>query len=125
MLLRPRKAVAQERAAEHIDWVDATEVNAAWRTDGFVILQRYLSEMELAPALSELGIIFPTASGFHRARLSGNRRYAQGRKAASGMTTPRSDLLVSLRSASSERPLRRSSAKSPGTAFTKSSACRF
>ena len=75
MLLRPRKAVAQERAAEHIDWVDATEVNAAWRMDGFVILPRYLSEMELAPALSELGIVFPTASGFHDATDPRHKRY--------------------------------------------------
>ena len=41
--------VAQERAAEHIDWMNATGVYAAWRTDGFVILRGYLSEIELAP----------------------------------------------------------------------------
>ena len=32
--------VAQETAAGHIDWVNAPEVNAAWRMDGCVILPR-------------------------------------------------------------------------------------
>jgi hypothetical protein len=47
--------------------VNETEVHAAWHTDGFLILPGYLSEIELAPALSELDMVFPTAAGFHDA----------------------------------------------------------
>jgi Phytanoyl-CoA dioxygenase (PhyH) len=73
--LQLRKAVAQEGAAGHIDWVNETEVHAAWRTDGFVILPGYLSEIELAPALSELGMVFPTAGGFHDVTDPRHERY--------------------------------------------------
>jgi ectoine hydroxylase-related dioxygenase (phytanoyl-CoA dioxygenase family) len=41
---------------------DATQ---AWRTDGFVIVPGYLSADDLAPALDELSLLFPTATGFH------------------------------------------------------------
>jgi hypothetical protein len=41
---------------------DATQ---AWRTDGFVIVPGYLSADDLAPALDELSLCFPTATGFH------------------------------------------------------------
>jgi hypothetical protein len=47
--------------------VNETEVHATWRMDGFVILPGYLSEIELAAAVSELGMVFPTAGGFHDA----------------------------------------------------------
>jgi hypothetical protein len=63
------------RGSGHIDWVNETEVNAAWRRDGFVILPGYLSEFELAPALSELGLVFPTADGFHDATDPRHERY--------------------------------------------------
>jgi hypothetical protein len=62
-------------AREDIDRVNETEVHAAWRTDGFVILPGYLSEIELAPALSELGMVFPTAGGFHLATDPRHARY--------------------------------------------------
>jgi Phytanoyl-CoA dioxygenase (PhyH) len=62
-------------AREDIDRVNETEVHAAWRTDGFVILPGYLSENELAPALTELGMVFPTAGGFHDATDPRHERY--------------------------------------------------
>jgi len=55
--------------------VNETEVHAIWRTDGFVILPGYLSEIELAPALSEVGMVFPTAGGFHDATDHRHERY--------------------------------------------------
>jgi hypothetical protein len=55
--------------------VNEKEVHDAWRRDGFVILPMYLSEIELAPALNELGIVFPTAVGFHDATDPRHERY--------------------------------------------------
>lgn len=37
----------------------------AWRDDGFAILLGYLSMEDLAPALDELELCFPSAAGFH------------------------------------------------------------
>ncbi|MFI0450116.1 phytanoyl-CoA dioxygenase family protein [Actinomadura sp. 6N118] len=41
--------------------------NAArdWRADGFVILPEFIPAEELAPAVSELSLLFPSAEGFH------------------------------------------------------------
>ena len=36
-----------------------------WHEDGFVILPGFIPEDELKPALGELGLMFPTAEGFH------------------------------------------------------------
>jgi hypothetical protein len=47
--------------------VNETEIHAAWRTHGFVILPGCLSDTELAPAVSELDMVFPSADGFHGA----------------------------------------------------------
>jgi hypothetical protein len=41
------------------------EVAKVWRSQGFVILPAFLSAGELAPALAELGLLFPTPEGFH------------------------------------------------------------
>jgi hypothetical protein len=41
------------------------DVEQAWRTDGFVVIPAYLSADDLAPALDELSVCFPTAAGFH------------------------------------------------------------
>ena len=40
--------------------MNETKIHAAWRTHGFVILPGYLSDTELAPAVNELDIVFPT-----------------------------------------------------------------
>lgn len=37
----------------------------AWRKDGFVILPGFIPEEELRPAVDELGLMFPSADGFH------------------------------------------------------------
>jgi hypothetical protein len=52
-------------------WSDAVAVvnlgdaARAWRADGFVILPGFIPEDELRPALGELGLMFPSADGFH------------------------------------------------------------
>jgi hypothetical protein len=45
--------------------VDLASVSRAWRHDGFVILPGYLSGEVLRPAVAELGLMFPSARGFH------------------------------------------------------------
>lgn len=45
--------------------MNADGISDAWHTDGFVILPGYLPSADLAPALSELELLFPTAEGFH------------------------------------------------------------
>jgi hypothetical protein len=47
--------------------VNETEIHVAWATHGFVILPGYLSDAELAPAVSELDMVSPRADGFHDA----------------------------------------------------------
>jgi hypothetical protein len=37
----------------------------AWKEQGFVILPELLSQADLAPAVGELGLMFPSAAGFH------------------------------------------------------------
>jgi hypothetical protein len=55
------------RPGGHIHQVNETEIYAAWRTHGFVILPGYLSDTALAPAVGELDMVFPGADGFHDA----------------------------------------------------------
>lgn len=43
---------------------DAATVRT-WHEDGFVVLPAFLPEAELAPAVAELRMLFPTASEFH------------------------------------------------------------
>ncbi|MFI5836421.1 phytanoyl-CoA dioxygenase family protein [Micromonospora sp. NPDC051300] len=40
-------------------------VRDAWESDGFVVLPGYLPATDLAPALDELGSMFPSPEGFH------------------------------------------------------------
>jgi ectoine hydroxylase-related dioxygenase (phytanoyl-CoA dioxygenase family) len=42
-----------------------SDVKQAWRADGFAIVPGYLPVDDLAPALDELSLCFPTATGFH------------------------------------------------------------
>jgi hypothetical protein len=42
-----------------------SDAKQAWCTDGFVVLPGYLSADDLAPALDELSLCFPTTAGFH------------------------------------------------------------
>jgi hypothetical protein len=42
-----------------------TDATQAWHSEGFVFLPTYLSTDDLAPALDELDLCFPTAAGFH------------------------------------------------------------
>jgi hypothetical protein len=55
--------------------VNETKIHAAWRKHGFVFLPGYLSDTELAPAVSELDMVFPTADGFHDATDPRHERY--------------------------------------------------
>jgi hypothetical protein len=45
--------------------MDGDEPGRAWRADGFAVLPGYLPADELAPALAELDLMFPSADGFH------------------------------------------------------------
>ena len=47
--------------------MNEAEIYAPWSTHGFVILPGYLSDTELAPVVSELDMVFPSADGFHDA----------------------------------------------------------
>jgi hypothetical protein len=41
------------------------DAKRAWHRDGFAVVPAYLSSDDLAPALDELALCFPTAEGFH------------------------------------------------------------
>jgi len=43
-----------------------TDAARAWREEGFAVVPGHLSAADLAPALGELELCFPTAEGFHR-----------------------------------------------------------
>jgi hypothetical protein len=45
--------------------VELSEAITAWREDGFVVLPGFIPADEMAPAVSELGLLFPSAEGFH------------------------------------------------------------
>lgn len=45
--------------------MDLDDAVQAWHTDGFAILPGFIPPAELAPAVGELGLQFPTAEGFH------------------------------------------------------------
>lgn len=47
------------------------DAKRAWHRDGFVILPGYLPAEELAPALGELDLCFPSADGFTTAATAG------------------------------------------------------
>jgi len=55
--------------------MDGDEPGRAWRADGFAVLPGYLPPDELAPALAELGPMFPSAGGFHDRADPRYRRY--------------------------------------------------
>ncbi|HEY2693602.1 MAG TPA: hypothetical protein VGJ50_34565, partial [Streptosporangiaceae bacterium] len=43
----------------------ASDPAVAWQGDGFVVLPGFVPASELAPAVAELGVMFPSADGFH------------------------------------------------------------
>ncbi|MGW0809808.1 phytanoyl-CoA dioxygenase family protein [Nonomuraea sp. NPDC002799] len=45
--------------------MDLTDAAHTWRTHGFVVLPGFIPADELAPAVGELGLLFPSAEGFH------------------------------------------------------------
>ncbi|MGA8113969.1 MAG: phytanoyl-CoA dioxygenase family protein [Actinocatenispora sp.] len=45
--------------------MDNEDVVSSWQTDGFVILPGFIPADELAPAVDELDLLFPSAAGFH------------------------------------------------------------
>jgi hypothetical protein len=45
--------------------MDFDRIMREWRSHGFVILPGYIPTEELAPALDELTMVFPTCEGFH------------------------------------------------------------
>ena len=52
------------------------DIAAAWRSDGFVILPAFLDGADLAQAVAELPLLFPTADDFHDdAEPERNRRF--------------------------------------------------
>jgi hypothetical protein len=45
--------------------MDEAQILAAWQSDGFVVLTEFLSAGDLGPAVAQLGMMFPSADGFH------------------------------------------------------------
>ena len=45
--------------------MDLKDAARAWQADGFVILPAFIPADELSAAAGELGLLFPTAAGFH------------------------------------------------------------
>ena len=45
--------------------MDLDDAVRAWRTDGFAILSGFIPGDELAPAVADLGTMFPSPEGFH------------------------------------------------------------
>jgi hypothetical protein len=54
--------------------MNEAEILSGWRADGFVMLNGYLSAADLAPAVAELGTMFPSGGGFHD---HGDPRYSR------------------------------------------------
>lgn len=52
-------------SAVHGELMELSDAAQAWHTHGFVILPDHIPADELAPAVSELGILFPSADDFH------------------------------------------------------------
>ncbi|MFG1947417.1 phytanoyl-CoA dioxygenase family protein [Nonomuraea sp. NPDC048826] len=52
--------------------MDLDDARRAWRTHGFVVLPGFIPADELAPAVRELGLLFPSPEGFHD---QGDARY--------------------------------------------------
>jgi ectoine hydroxylase-related dioxygenase (phytanoyl-CoA dioxygenase family) len=55
--------------------MDLTDAARTWRADGFVILPGFLPADELKPAVSEIGLLFPSAEGFHDGTDPRRRRF--------------------------------------------------
>jgi hypothetical protein len=45
--------------------MDLNAATQSWIEDGFVVLPGYLPGTDLAPAVDELGLLFPSAADFH------------------------------------------------------------
>jgi Phytanoyl-CoA dioxygenase (PhyH) len=45
--------------------MELTDAARAWRADGFVILPGFIPVDQLAPAVDDLSLLFPSADGFH------------------------------------------------------------
>jgi hypothetical protein len=55
--------------------MDFTAAAKAWQRDGFVILPGFIPAHELAPAVRELHLLFPSAEGFHAGTDSRRERF--------------------------------------------------
>ena len=55
--------------------MDEDDPGCAWQAGGFAVLPGFLPAGELAPALAELGMMFPSADGFHDRTDPRYRRY--------------------------------------------------
>jgi Phytanoyl-CoA dioxygenase (PhyH) len=53
----------------------SSEPGLAWRADGFAVVPGFLPADEIAPAVAELGLMFPSAEGFHDRTDPRYRRY--------------------------------------------------
>src|SRR5690348_2410446 len=62
---RSSKSVAGTCGPAHPDRMDLTDAARTWQADGFVILPGFIPIDELAPAVEDLGVLFPSAAGFH------------------------------------------------------------
>jgi hypothetical protein len=60
-----QKPVAGMRGSAHPDRMELSDAARAWQADGFVILPGFIPADELASAVDDLGLLFPSAAGFH------------------------------------------------------------
>jgi hypothetical protein len=59
------KEVRSGMAVMHSTWMNEAELVSAWHADRFVVLPGYLAAADLAPAVAQLGVMCPSAGGFH------------------------------------------------------------
>jgi hypothetical protein len=62
-------------AVMHSAVMNEKQILSAWHDDGFAVLPGFLSASDLAPAVSQLGVMFPSAGGFHDRSDHRYRRY--------------------------------------------------
>ncbi len=66
-LRRTRHEIEMRTAlvAAQAETMETDAIAGRWRSDGFTVLRGFIPAEELAPAIGELGLMFPAADGFH------------------------------------------------------------